>query len=634
MRPRVIRDPIYGYITLPPELARVVDHPLFQRLRGISQTSLTSSVFPSISGSRFNHGLGAMHLAARGWDAAWEFADEETCEAFIEAGRTDVPELPGGQVAFGRQVRLAIAAGALLHDVGHPPFSHALEDVFREWALEGAEADELDMSSAPRWYDLRDRRVTFHEFAGDVLVEEICDDVFNDANPAEMAVHGALRAILSSEANDDSWAGSLHGVIAGEVDVDRLDYLIRDSHSAGTEFGAIDYQRLVDALELHAIPTPAVHRFRIAPGIRARSAVETLLVQRLQSYQWVHFHPRVVGFNIALRRAFALSTKIAHGQPIDGQHIPDGSTAKLLRAFRPNLNYWDPEAVDLRGAAGLPHVDSSVPEHQAAQQNIDFGMNLEIEVTHGLNSRGRRLEIQAMVDDATVIDTLKRAYFAASSDASLEQVPALRQVATYARAALFRHKNFIPAWKTSEEYRDAVDAMGDRLRQQVVSALEKRRALEKVPAGQRVFEGFRDRFARRWDDDRVFGFNVLVDMLLSRPAALDALRHGLNRRAVGDAPGFWELYYAGYGLRKAQPDAVELYVGEKAVPLAPRSPLVRAIAEADNSRIKLFAFFFYPTHDFGGTDAESAPSHRERISGRLEECFPDLVEEALENAIR
>lgn len=126
-RDRLIRDPIYDYISLPADLADVLDHPLYQRLRRVLQTSLTSTVYPSATGSRFEHGLGAMHLAGQAWCSAWRNASAGTRDAFVEAAHVEFPALAAGAAQFGDRMHLAVSGVALLHDVGHPPFSHVLE---------------------------------------------------------------------------------------------------------------------------------------------------------------------------------------------------------------------------------------------------------------------------------------------------------------------------------------------------------------------------------------------------------------------------------------------------------------------------------------------------------------------------
>ena len=96
----------------------------------------------------------------------------------------------------------------------------------------------------------------------------------------------------------DDWTDCLHGIIDGQFDVDRLDYLMRDGLRAGTELGSIDWRRLVDSLELHQVSDG----WRIGLGAGGISAFETMLVQRAQHYRWVIHHPAAVAADAALTR--------------------------------------------------------------------------------------------------------------------------------------------------------------------------------------------------------------------------------------------------------------------------------------------------------------------------------------------
>jgi hypothetical protein len=223
------------------------------------------------------------------------------------------------------------------------------------------------------------------------------------------------------------------------------------------------------------------------------------------------------------------------------------------------------------------------------------------------------MEIQATVDDATVIETLKQAYFACRSDRATASDPVLQELTTYSRAALFRHKNFVPAWKTPEEYRDAIERMTPDISTRIRRALDRGATLTTGEDSKTFLRAVQRALSQSIDTDPVVGFNSLVDALLSRAAPLAHLTMRLNS-VPSEEHGFWSLYYAGYGLRKSPADRIELYAGERAVGLYDRSPLVRAVADADASRIKLFAFFFYPSHDFGGRDADSASTHRGRVA--------------------
>src|SRR2546421_3524323 len=147
----VIRDPIYGYIPLRDELAELVDSRLFQRLRRIAQTSLTNTVYPSATGSRLEHSLGVMYLASRGWRSAWRRSEPSVRDDFLAALRKTTNqhhvEIPTHVNQIPELVDRAVSAVALLHDVGHPPFSHALESLCsrlardEEWLRYEAEAE-------------------------------------------------------------------------------------------------------------------------------------------------------------------------------------------------------------------------------------------------------------------------------------------------------------------------------------------------------------------------------------------------------------------------------------------------------------------------------------------------------------
>ncbi|HEV7642090.1 MAG TPA: HD domain-containing protein [Gaiellaceae bacterium] len=627
---RVIRDPIHGYIHVDAALGPIVDHPLFQRLRRVSQTSLASNVYPSITGMRFEHGLGTMLLAQRGWAAAWGSAANEsrTRRLFIEAARREVSELSEDHETFGNQIGLAVGAAALLHDVGHPPFSHALEEPFRARVL--ANRHLANSADGEALLELEAGELPFHDFAGRLIRRQIVRDVFVDGDGALAAVKLALLAITSSQPNDPTWSGALHSIVAGEVDVDRLDYLIRDSYRAGTEFGAIDHHRLVDALELHWLHVGGRDEFRVAPGVRARSAVETLLVQRLQTYQWMHFHPRVVGFNLALRRAMELI--LAMQQTASQDPTP---AEVLIRRLQPNTVYWIPTAVDVSATLGIPATDPSTD----GREEPLFGLEVESQLTRQLsNDRERLVEAQASVDDATVVEIIKRAYFATAADESLSTDEVRRvelaQLRTFTRAVLFRSKNFVPAWKTAEEYEEAAEQMRGDLVARIGHSLSAGRARGEHSRNDKVLAEMLTKIQELSEENAVVGLNAIVDLLLSVPANVRFVAARLNRNNVLAQRGFWDLSYIGYGLRKAPATSVELYVGDKPVRLADRSPLVRAIGDAERSRVKLHAFYFSLSHDFGGRDRSSAQAHRRSRRDELCTALPEILQECFDEGVR
>lgn len=242
---KVVRDTIHGYISVDGRLVPLLDHPYMQRLRRISQTSMSSLVYPTMTGNRFEHSLGAMHLAQLGLLPMWRNSDPndriEFRREFSESLSTDssdeekarYPALfdpAAEELEFLDQLSVVIGAAALLHDVGHTAYSHALERFFDnsvEWISPSAAASlaEYKARLVPESRD-------FHEVAGLVIADRIRSDLPDSLSWT------AISRVLWSANGERTCASALHDYISGEVDVDRIDYLLRDSNNSGTDFGS------------------------------------------------------------------------------------------------------------------------------------------------------------------------------------------------------------------------------------------------------------------------------------------------------------------------------------------------------------------------------------------------------------
>ncbi|PIE84345.1 MAG: phosphohydrolase [Bacteroidia bacterium] len=187
---KIVNDPVHGFIAIPEGLARqLVDHPAMQRLRRIAQLGLSSNVYPGATHTRFQHSLGAMHLAS----GALENLDRK-----------------GYRIAAAE--REATVAAILLHDAGHAPMSHALEH-----ALLPQGHEQLTLAIMQR---------INHELGGQL---EAAMAIFQDRHPRRF----------------------LHQLISSQLDADRMDYLLRDSFFTGVVEGKIPADRLIKMMEIH-----------------------------------------------------------------------------------------------------------------------------------------------------------------------------------------------------------------------------------------------------------------------------------------------------------------------------------------------------------------------------------------------
>lgn len=227
-----IRDPIHGYIDVSESELTVINSPQFQRLRRIKQLGLSSTVYPGASHTRFEHSLGVMHLAGR------------------VARSLDLPE---------QEIKANRLAG-LVHDTGHLPFSHTLERVFEESKGYG------------------------HEQISCQVVDELVDD--SSVTFEADATH--VKNIITGKNNGVN-------IIANDIDVDRLDYLYRDSYETGIDHGSVDGDTLIK------FSTVIDNKFAFEH--KALQAVESLLSSRLHMTRSVYSHDTVNITETMLHRA-------------------------------------------------------------------------------------------------------------------------------------------------------------------------------------------------------------------------------------------------------------------------------------------------------------------------------------------
>ncbi len=238
------RDPIYGYIEVTKSEEKIIDLPIFQRLRRISQLALTKYVYPGAEHSRFVHSLGVLQSATN---------------IFLSLYRKNPEQFPENIDDCVRMFKI-LRFAALLHDIGHLPFSHATEEAL----LEGFK----------------------HEYLSKYIIENNKDIV----------------AILDSEGVSPTEVGLLiHGtclkehnilkvILSDEFDADRADYLLRDSYYCGVKYGVYDYDRYINSFYFLEGGKIGIYEGGI-------NTIESLLIARYMYNQQVVFHRTRIGFN-------------------------------------------------------------------------------------------------------------------------------------------------------------------------------------------------------------------------------------------------------------------------------------------------------------------------------------------------
>ncbi len=258
--PYEIRDPVHGFIQLNGMEWEIINHPDFQRLRRIRQLGWTDMVYPGATHSRFEHSIGVMHVASRIFDA-------------LVRRNTDILKSDYGfDVGSLMRQRRLIRLAALLHDVGHGPFSHAAEELLPDNPQRSGKFTHEDYSVAVIEHRLRD-----------------CIENHPEAKINGIGVEGIVE-ILRAPTNSSGvlvW----QDLVSGQMDADRMDYLLRDAHHAGVQYGRYDLDRLIYSLRLcpDTGDTGAeVHQIGVEEG--GVHALEGLLIARFMMFTQIYFH--------------------------------------------------------------------------------------------------------------------------------------------------------------------------------------------------------------------------------------------------------------------------------------------------------------------------------------------------------
>jgi HD superfamily phosphohydrolase len=257
LEPYEIRDPVHGFIRLSQIEWEIINQPAFQRLHRIRQLAWTDLVYPGAMHTRFEHSLGVMHVASRLFDALVRRSGDVLKSDY---------SLDDGMLSRQRRI---IRMAALLHDVGHGPLSHAAEDAFSVKRDGG-------------------RRYVHEDYSAAIIKHELADIIEGHAEAKGSGIK--VEDILSVFSELPGTPGSLvwKDLVSGQMDADRMDYLLRDAHHAGVQYGRFDLDRLVYAVRLCEEPHDHGHHIGVdEDGIHA---VEGLLIARYMMFTQLYFH--------------------------------------------------------------------------------------------------------------------------------------------------------------------------------------------------------------------------------------------------------------------------------------------------------------------------------------------------------
>jgi uncharacterized protein len=261
-----IRDPLWDTIRVDGTARQVIDLPAFQRLRHIKQLGHGHLVYPGATHTRFDHAVGVYHLATRA--------------LAVLAGRGDLDAVDPIDCEL-------IPLAALLHDIGHYPFSHALE--------------ELDTDRIPGHHEALVR--------GFLQQRDLRGILQTIAADADTRIDALIRGTSTSP---------LQGLVSGSLDLDKIEYLKRDARFCGVPYGEVDVDRLLHALTV--VRDPATGRIELGVHEKGVAALESLLFAKYQMFRNVYWHHAVRAATVLYKRTVgdALQAGLVHGDELVG----------------------------------------------------------------------------------------------------------------------------------------------------------------------------------------------------------------------------------------------------------------------------------------------------------------------------
>ncbi|MCS6838662.1 MAG: HD domain-containing protein [Bdellovibrionaceae bacterium] len=347
-----IRDPLHGTIRLSPQELRVIESQEFQRLRAIKQLGFAEFSFPGATHNRFLHSIGVCHLAGMAFDTIFQ-------KLRLPASKK--------QEGFRQLIRLA----ALLHDIGHGPLSHTTEDMmpFLEdlkvpvYKYRAHPYGQLPLNSDQ---ENKKKRATHEDYTIKYITDSPLTEVINQCYQDFTPYHVALVIDRSLQEQDDFFID--HGInfrplltqlISSELDVDRLDYLERDSFFCGTNYGKVDTHWLISHMTAHL----EQGRMFLAINRRALYTFDDFLLARHHMHLMVYFHHKSIIYEEMLNR-FLMSEDCTFRLPADINEYTKYNDYKLFEVIANSNNPWARRIAEKKLFKVLIELHSTEPSNR------------------------------------------------------------------------------------------------------------------------------------------------------------------------------------------------------------------------------------------------------------------------------
>ena len=274
---KIIRDPIHGDIKLEGLFLELIEAPEIQRLYDIKQLGFAHLVFPGAHHTRLEHSLGTYHMAFKAAE----------------------------QINLDKDEKEIITCAAFLHDIGHGPFSHTLEHILRDTL----NADHIDLTEKLIFGE--------HEIYNEKEKEYIISPSVFEILKKHNIEHEHIANIIRGNTNKKQYLGQL---LTSPVDVDQIDYLIRDSYYTGVAYGMIDIERFLQTL--------IINNNQLAVKKKGVGVLENILMARNLMYSSVYFHKTVRIAELMLAKAIE---KIENAEPFDFFKMTDAELINDLK---------------------------------------------------------------------------------------------------------------------------------------------------------------------------------------------------------------------------------------------------------------------------------------------------------------